>query len=476
MIMARNVHEELLRMAGFEGEELGKILPEWKVTAGRLGLTDEDIAYAVDEYIPENWDLQYLGVRKMIGAYLREAIETAKTTDYKKQGVKIIYGILPAIATNYSALKQAAGAKAFVGFPDLMLVTVLNGFFHKAAPYFYKAENDGFTYGCRHCPLNKMRLSGFSTGLLAAPDVIWSWGFNCDEGPKTDEMIKHLISPDWNYIVSRVPHDTYFGESDDDLEDRVKYVSEILKAGMNSIAEMTGISVTQKNMQDAVDTVNRYAFKLGQLVSLACKADPLPLGGAALTQFQQPMTVPFNSGLQYMDEALDIMIKELREAIKAGKGILPKGAPKLGSYFVPFCIPWVSRIFKENGVGMTFSETLTVSKKQLTASRYKDDPYLATAEQWLKMPLGQNMGYEVESMVEKVQAYQPDGMLMGFFDFDRWLGAHQKMAAKLVEERTGVPHFYMESDFWDDRDYSSESLRTRIESISQILKMRKGLE
>jgi hypothetical protein len=34
----------------------------------------------------------------------------------------------------------------------------------------------------------------------------------------------------------------------------------------------------------------------------------------------------------------------------------------------------------------------------------------------------------------------------------------------------------MESDFWDDRDYSSESLRTRIESISQILKMKKGIE
>lgn len=474
--MSRNVHEELLKIAGFEGDELKQILPEWELTAKRIWLTDEDIAHAVDEYIPQHWDIQYLGVRKMIGAYLRETIETAKTVDYKKQGVRIVYGILPAIATNYTALKQAAGDNVFIGFPDLMLVTVLNGFFHKAAPYFYRAEDEGFTYGCRHCPLNKTRLGAFSGGVLAAPDVIWSWGFNCDEGPKTDEMIQCLISKEWKYIVSRVPHDTYFGESDDELDERVAYVSEVLKEGMNEIAQITGISVTKQDMQDAVDSVNRYAFKLGQMVSLACKADPLPLGGAALTQFQQPMAVPFNSGLKYMEEALDIMIKELRQAIKEGVGILPKGAPKLGSYFVPFCIPWVSRIFKENGVGTTFSETLTVSKKQLTPSKYKDDPYLACAEQWLRMPLGQNMGYEVDSMVEKVETLKPDGMLMGFFDFDRWLGAHQKMAAKLVEERTGVPHFYMESDFWDDRDYSEESLRTRIESISQILKMRKGVE
>ena len=101
---------------------------------------------------------------------------------------------------------------------------------------------------------------------------------------------------------------------------------------------------------------------------------------------------------------------------------------------------------------------------------------MAIAEQWLRMPLGQNMGYEVASMIDKVNTYKPDGMLMGFFDFDRWLGAHQKMAAKLVEESTGVPHFYMESDFWDDRDYSPEALRTRIESISQVLKMKKDME
>jgi benzoyl-CoA reductase/2-hydroxyglutaryl-CoA dehydratase subunit BcrC/BadD/HgdB len=476
MTMPRKVHEELLKMAAFEGEELKKILPEWERTAKRIGLTDEDVAYALDQYIPENWDIQYLGVRKMIGAYIREAIETANTVDYKKQGKKLVYGILPAVSTNYYAIKQAAGDDVYIGFPDLMLVTVLNSLFHKASPYFYKAEDEGFTYGCRHCPLNKMRVGAFANGVIAAPDIIWSWGFNCDEGPKTDEMIHNLISEDWNYIVSRVPHDTYFGQSDDDDEERVRYVSEVLKIGMDEIEKATGIGVTKKDMQDAVDSINRYMFKLGQLVSLASKADPLPLGGASLTQFQQPLGVPFNSGLRYVEEAADIMIVELRKAIKEGKGILPKGAPKLGSYFVPFCIPWVGRIFKENGVGMTFSETLTVSKKQLKPSKYNDDPYRATAEQWLKMPFGQNMGYEVESMVEKVNTLKPDGMLMGFFDFDRWLGAHQKMAAKLVEEKTGVPHFYMESDFWDDRDYSSESLRTRIESISQILKMKKGIE
>ena len=68
----------------------------------------------------------------------------------------------------------------------------------------------GFNYGCRHCPLNKTRLAAYATGLIASPDVIWSWGFNCDEGPKTDELIQCLLGEEWTYVISRIPHDTYF--------------------------------------------------------------------------------------------------------------------------------------------------------------------------------------------------------------------------------------------------------------------------
>ena len=203
---------------------------------------------------------------------------------------------------------------------------------------------------------------------------------------------------------------------------------------MDEISSVIGITPSEEDMKAALKDNGRYTFKIGTLVSLVCKSDPVPLGGNTLTQFQQGLTVPFNFGLKYLEEALDILIKELRAAVKAGEGVLPKGAPKVGSYFVPFCIPWIDRLFRENGVATTFSQTLTPSQSQMNPARYNETPYMSFAETWLKMPLGQNMGYEVESMVEKVKTNKPDGMLMGFFDFDRWLGAHQKMAADLVKE------------------------------------------
>ena len=58
-------------------------------------------------------------------------------------------------------------------------------------------------------------------------------------------------------------------------------------------------------------------------------------------------------------------------------------------------------------------------------------------------------------------------------------GVAQKVvygAFEIVEEKTGVPSYYIEADFWDDRDYSPESLKTRIESVCQIIHARKALK
>ena len=47
-----------------------------------------------------------------------------------------------------------------------------------------------------------------------------------------------------------------------------------------------------------------------------------------------------------------------------------------------------------------------------------------------------------------------------------------RQQAKIVEETLHIPCFYIEADFWDDREYSPEALRTKIESICQVFKMR----
>lgn len=474
--MANDANRELLKLAAFDDEELEAFLPRWKKTAEKLKLTDEIIDFSVNTYIPENWDIKYLGVRKMLGAYLRELADICSTPELKEQGVKIVYGILPAIANYYYAAKNAGGDKIFIGFPDLMLVNTLNSFFHSAAPFLFEAEKYGFTYGCRHCPLNKMRVAAYVTGTIAAPDLIWSWGFNCDEGPKTDEMIQGITGKQWKYHVSRVPHDSRFDENEDMMETRLKFMCDQMKLGVEAISEATGFAISDEDMIAANKDTGRIGFKVGMLTNLATTADPPVLGGEVLTMMQQVLTVPFNTGFSYMEEAIDILTKEIKACIKKGEGVMPKGTPRVGFYNVPFCVPWVGKFFRDNGVIISFSHALTLSKRQMSASKYPDDPWMSAAETWSRNGMCMNLNGETTSIIEKIEACHPDGMILGFFDFDRWLGAQQKIIAKLVQDRIGLPSYYIEADFWDDRDYSPESLKTRIESVCQIINMRKAQE
>jgi len=473
--MNRELCVKYLKYIAFTDEQIESFMPKFLYALPILELTEDDLQFSMEEWLPQNFDMEYEGVKKLMGATLRELVEIAHTNEYKKQGVKLVYGILPAVQANYTAIKEAGGDKVFVSFPDIWLLHGLQYLFHKVDPCLEKAEEDGFTYGCRHCALNKARVGAYAKGMLAAPHVSWAWGFNCDEGPKTDEYIDMLYGEgQWPHVITRLPHDTHWGEIDDEIEERVAYLAKQLRDGQEQVEAITGFKVQPEHLAKAVKDCQRRAFKAGSLVQVVCKSNPQVLGSNALSMFTNIFSLPMNVGLDYFEDAVDIMLREARKAAREGKGVIVKDAPKLGCYFVPYCVPWVERMFRENGVALSFSTVLTPNKKLLQPLSY-EDPVMASAEQWLRMPIGQNMRYEIDSMIEKVKLNQVDGMVMGFFDFDRWLGAHQKMCAKIIEEETNIPHFYIEADFWEDRDYSPEALKTRIESICQVIKMKKEM-
>jgi len=469
-----NTYREFLEYLELSEEEIAADLEDFIYACNKTGLSEEDVAYAQKEWIPANWCAQYKGTRMALGAWVREFIDVCRTHKYKAEGKKLVYGILPAYSNLYYAL-QYADPSVYIAFPDILLTCVLNGVFHKAGPMIAKAE-DQITPGCRHCPLNKMRLSAYTTGTIAAPNVIWSWGFNCDEGPKTDELIQNLCGDEWHYVISRAPHDSPFGVPDDEIRSRLDHVAQEYRTGFNTICNIIDVKVDPEHFAAANNDIARLSFKCSQLIQMMCKADPPVLTGNIMTVISSFQLFPLSRGLKHMEAAADVLIGEIKQAMKDGVGILPKGSPKVATYFASPAVPWFDKLFRDNGVCTTYSLITTPVKKQMSREYVSDDPFMIMAEMWLRRGSIQNMGADIDGMVERCETHKPDGVVMGFFDFDRWLGAHQKTAAKRVEERTGVPHFYMECDFYDDRDYTEDSMSTRVESICQVLKMRKEIE
>jgi benzoyl-CoA reductase/2-hydroxyglutaryl-CoA dehydratase subunit BcrC/BadD/HgdB len=242
-----------------------------------------------------------------------------------------------------------------------------------------------------------------------------------------------------------------------------------MRDGFEFVQKEIGITVPDEKITEAFNLRQSFVVRMAELRQLV-NVDPQPYGGCELFVLGMPRDMPFNTGLGPMSKAMDSAIEDAKRRVARKEGILPKGAPVLMYEIMPYPQPWIVKMFLENGVGVMPGGP---TEKQLKLPRF-EDPYMAAAEAWLKGSVTVNAGYNADQISERLLKYNFDGLLLGFFDFDRWLGSDNKLLAKMVEEKTKLPVFYVEGDFWEDRDYSQEALRTRIESICEIIKMRKA--
>ena len=466
----KKIYKQFLEMLDFSQQEISETSKDFEIATKKVALKAEDVKYAMNSWIPQNWDISLKGVRLCIGAYIREFIDISKIDEYKNDGVKVIYGMSPSQASLFQVIKKSGQDKVFVSYPDFLYSYVLGAFFNRLD--LLNDNDEKLSVICRHCSLNRVRINSAIKGIIAAPDVIWSWGLYCDEAPKTEELINIMSNKKWNYIISRMPHDVFIGDEEDKNKDRVEYLAEQFRDAHREIEKITGIEITNKNMYDTLVENSKHTRKIDELTRLVSNTDPQPMGGNELALFGTTNFMTFNTGYEFMENALDTITEEIKDRISKKIGILPEGSPKLGCHFTPICVPWVERTFLENGVSISFSSNLSFSKINFQPFDYFD-PYMMAAQIWLRTASSVNSGYQIKLMSEMISEYEVDGMLYGFFTFDRWLGSNQNMILKRIEEETDVHHFYIEGDFWDDTNFKKSDRKGRIESISYFLKTKK---
>ncbi|MGB9498811.1 MAG: 2-hydroxyacyl-CoA dehydratase [Dissulfuribacterales bacterium] len=465
--------EYLVKCAGFGDapwdQELDEMLVKWKNAAKKLGLTEDDHQYVVTEWIPENFDISLEGVRKTIGVMTAEFADMMMATDRKEKGEKLVYGLIPCHSPFYTALKYT-DPSVNVYCPDISAVNLIQPFFHKLSPHLAYAEDHGVRVGCRHCALNKTRYAMLRQGLIPLPDVSWIWGFICDQAPKSDEFIREYWNKDYNTVFSRFSHHGFAHELEYENDEMVKYLGSIMRDGYEQVCKTIGVKVDEEAIIKALGERMDYMHRYAELADLMA-SDPPPLSGRVSLFLNLPPASIFNTGYKYANDALDAVIKDAKEKVNKGEGVVPKGSPKGMIWFIPYCIPFVVKIFEENGVAIPYSEGFLPSKAELIPPTYSD-PFDANAQAFLKWSLTQNWGAKADLAIEKMETYNVDFMIWGFMDFDRWLGSDHKLCSRYVEEKTGKSCFYIEGDIWDDRDYSEGALRSRIETICQIVKTR----
>lgn len=466
--MSGNIHREFLRMLGWEGIELDTFLPDWLAAAAFLGLTDEDVRYAVTDWIPTYWDLSLRGIRMCIGACIREIASTARLGLYQAEGRRLLYSNMPASPVCIRANKLAGGDRLHISYPDFLISTVLSAFFNK--PYGGTTGSTLMDPVCRHCGMNCVRVDVSRSGAIPKPTVTWNWGLHCNEAPKTEELIDCLWDSAWRDVFITLPHDAPLGDAEADDMPRVRYLANEIVEGQRHVSALTGIEVGPEHLRAAMDDYLGYLHRLECLTDMVVAADPQPITGNELTLFGVGLQMVFDTGYDYLNAAIDTMTAEASARIACGQGILPKGAPKLACHFNPLNVPWVDKAFRDNGVSLSLGRIFPLARGM---SRYLDEDniYITIARQCLATPDAVNMRDEARIVSELLSRYPVDGALYGFFAFDRWVGALQKTMIQIVEETTGIPHFYLEGDFWDGARCDLEDRMAIVRGICNCLKI-----
>ena len=135
-------YDELLQLCGFEVEEMEEERPRIEQAFHKLGIGPQDMEPAMS-WVRQNHDVTLMGVRKLLGAWLKELIDMVLA---KEEGKKIVYYGFPTVARP-GMLIAASARDAYIACPDTILCHTMGQIFNKLTPILEAGEENGLPPG-----------------------------------------------------------------------------------------------------------------------------------------------------------------------------------------------------------------------------------------------------------------------------------------------------------------------------------------
>ncbi|MCF7911422.1 MAG: 2-hydroxyacyl-CoA dehydratase family protein [Candidatus Cloacimonetes bacterium] len=324
----------------------------------------------------------------------------------------------------------------------------------------------GFDLAEQYLPRNTCALIkssfGFKLGKMCpyieASDLIVGEN-TCDGKKKSYEHLKYLVKD--LYVMDLPQMKSEAGKA-------------LLKAEylrfMKRLEELTGKTITVKNLKEAIEIVNAKRLSVARLARLRA-ASPAPISGLDSLLINQ---IFFNENPQRFTENINILCDELEARIEQGTGVAKPDAPRILVSGCPMAVPnWkLPAIVEQNGA-------VIVGEELCTGER---------GARWLTEIKGETLEELIDSLVERywqidcavftpntdrlqsikkmVQEYQADGVLQYNLQFCQPYTIESGLYETELEA-AGIPVLNIETD------YSQEDmgqLSTRIEAFIERLK------
>ncbi|MCK4787573.1 MAG: 2-hydroxyacyl-CoA dehydratase [Desulfobacteraceae bacterium] len=459
-------YDGLLKICGFEDDEIEKERPRIQKVFHKIGLGPEDMNRVENRVINQH-EVGLVGVRKLLRAWLLELLDLVLA---REEGKRVIYYGYPSIQGPGMAIKAASKGDVYVGCPDATLCHTVGLIFDRLTPVLEAAEARGLPSGYGLCSLQQIRNGALVLGIIPVPDLVTGSSYYCDMGSKADELLHEIYGHPAVYIDGSM--DSRWGENPSYKPERIKFLGEQLEKLFTSVKEVLGIEVTQESLGKAMSTSRQLFSALGQLTYLMM-ADPMPISGVESGMAINLAAASTGRSMTEGPEAVRILCREVKDRVDKGIGILEKGALRVLNFAQPFSDPKISHMIENAGLALAAS-FVTVPPKKRDKSLAFDTVGEELAEVAMRGGVYHSTYGFAERFVEAIKDLNMDGIIWGYQYNCRPMALGSHLIKQHIEERTGVPTLSLEMDLYESRSYGAETLRTKVEAFAEMLRARKA--
>jgi benzoyl-CoA reductase/2-hydroxyglutaryl-CoA dehydratase subunit BcrC/BadD/HgdB len=458
-------YDELLRLCGFEDEETKKEKPRIEKAFHRLELGPEEMKTA-ERWVRHNHDVELVGVRKLLGAWLKELIDLVLA---KEEGKKVVYYGFPSIVGPGMAIR-AASEGIYCACPDVILCHTLGQIFNKLTPLIKTGEENGLPPGHGLCSLWQVRLGALAKGIIPVPDLAICSSYYCDMGAKADELLHEVYGHRAVYVDGSM--DSRWGEYPDYLTQRVELLGAQLNKIFEAVREVLGVEVTRDSWNKAKSISSKLYRPQGRLTRLMM-ADPLPI---STVETQLAMVLGGASTGRAMTEgpeAVSTLCQEVEKRVDEGIGVVRKGAPRVLHFLASFSDPSITHMMEDAGLAMCAMLFNVPSAKVYPPTTYTTLGEIQ-AESEMRAGVYHSSYAHAKRWEEAVKSLNIDGVIWGYLYNCRPVALLSHIIKRWVEENTGVPTLSLEMDIYDSRNYGAALLHTRVQAFAEMLIAKKA--
>jgi len=462
-----NYYDELLTLCGFEDGEINREKPRVDKVFQKLELGLDDVKIA-ERWVSQNHDVQLLGVRKLLRAWLLELMDLVLA---KEEGKTVIYYGFPSIPGPGMAIKaaaQEASKEVYCACPDVILCHTLGQIFNKLTPVLEAGEQNGVPPGHGLCSLQQLRVGALAKEIIPVPDLVTGSSYYCDMGSKADELLHEKYGHRAVYVDGSM--DSRWGEYPHYLPQRVELLGAQLNKLFDTVREVTGVEVDHAAWDKAMSVSRALYGAQGRLARLMA-ADPMPISAVESGLAVILAAASTGRAMSEGPEAISILCEEVEKRVEAGIGVVEKGAPRVLTFSAPFSDPSIMHMMENAGLAVS-ATLISVPTKKPPPTAYTTLGEIR-AERELRYGFYHSSFGFAKLFEEAVRDLKLDAVIWGYLYNCRPLAQPSHTLKRWVEENTGVPTLSLEMDLYDSRNYNAATLRTRVEAFAEMLKAKK---